>query len=202
MSLKVDIIETKVCYDGFFKLLRYKLKHSLFAGGWSEELLREIIERGQAVAVLPYDPITDQVIMIEQFRPGALNHPDGAWLWEIVAGIIESGETAPEVAHREAIEETGCQVSDILRICEFFVSPGCCTETTTLFCGRVDANKVKEGSISGVASEHEDIQVHVISLTDALNMLETGKIKFAPAVIALQWLALHREDVKAKWKIN
>jgi ADP-ribose pyrophosphatase len=200
--VNIDIIETKVCYDGFFKLLRYKLKHQLFAGGWSEELLREIVERGQAVAILPYDPISDQVIMIEQFRPGAINHPNGAWLWEIVAGIIETGETAVEVAHRETIEETACQVSDILPICEFFVSPGCCTETTTLFCGRVDARKVKEASIHGVASEHEDIQVHVISFSKALTMLQTGKIRFAPAIIALQWLALHREDVKAKWKID
>jgi ADP-ribose pyrophosphatase len=199
--VNIDIIETKVCYDGFFKLLRYKLKHSLFAGGWSEELLREVLERGQAVAVLPYDPISDQVIMIEQFRPGAINHPNGAWLWEIVAGIIESGETATEVAYRETIEETACQVSDILPISEFFVSPGCCTETTTLFCGRVDASRIEQGGIHGVASEHEDIKVHVISFSDALSMLQTGKILFAPAIIALQWLALHREDVKAKWKL-
>jgi ADP-ribose pyrophosphatase len=193
----LEILDKKTCYEGFFKLVRYRLKHTLFAGGWSGELLREVLERGHAAAVLPYDPIREQVVMIEQFRPGAIGHAKGAWLWEIVAGILEPGESPSDVVHREALEEMGCPVSDIIHICDFFVSPGCTSETTALFCGRVDATK--PGGIHGLASEHEDIQVHPVSLSTAFSMLQTGQIRFAPAIIALQWLALHRDEVRARW---
>jgi ADP-ribose pyrophosphatase len=195
----IEILDKTTCYDGFFKLVRYRLKHTLFAGGWSRELLREVLERGHAAAVLPYDPIREQVVMIEQFRPGAIGHADGAWLWEIVAGILEPGESPDEVVYREVVEEAGCPVSDIIHICDFFVSPGSTSETTALFCGRVDASKAS--GIHGVASEHEDIQVHVVSFDTALEMLQAGKIRFAPAIIALQWLALHRDEVKARWDV-
>ncbi len=195
---EINVIEKTTCYEGFFKLVCYRLKHTLFAGGWSSELLREVLERGHAAAVLPYDPIREEVVMIEQFRPGAIGHADGAWLWEIVAGILEPGEAASEVVYREAVEETGCSVSDIVHICDFFVSPGSTSETTALFCGRVDASKAR--GVHGVASEHEDIQVHVIPLATALDMLQAGQIHFAPAIVALQWLALHRDEVKARWE--
>jgi len=194
---QIEILDKKSCYEGFFKLVRYRLKHTLFAGGWSRELLREVLERGHAAAVLPYDPVRDQVVMIEQFRPGAIGHVNGAWLWEIVAGILEPGETPSDVVYREAVEEMGCPVSDIIHICDFFVSPGSTNETTALFCGRVDATQA--GGIQGVVSENEDIQVHIVSFSTALEMLQTGKIQFAPAIIALQWLALHRDEVKAGW---
>ncbi|MDM8558855.1 NUDIX domain-containing protein [Candidatus Parabeggiatoa sp. HSG14] len=196
----IEIIEKINCYDGFFKLVRYRLKHTLFDGGWSGELFREVLERGHAAAVLPYDPVNEQVVMIEQFRPGAIGHSHGAWLWEIVAGILESGEAPSEVVYREAVEETGCPVSDVIPICDFFVSPGSTSETTALFCGRVDASQAN--GIHGVVSENEDIKVHVVSLDNALDMLQTGKIRFAPAIIALQWLALHRDEVKTRWGIK
>jgi ADP-ribose pyrophosphatase len=196
----IKILEKTVCYEGFFKLVRYRLQHTLFAGGWSSELLREVLERGYAAAILPYDPIREQVVMIEQFRPGALDDPDGAWLWEIVAGILEPTESASDVVYREAVEEMGCPVTDIIPICDFFVSPGSTSETTALFCGRVDASQA--GGIHGVVSEHEDIQVHLISFSEALERLETGQIRFAPAIIALQWLALHQKEVKARWGIE
>ncbi|MBE9562358.1 MAG: NUDIX domain-containing protein [Proteobacteria bacterium] len=198
--MNINILEKITCYEGFFKLVRYRLKHSLFAGGWSNELLREVLERGQAVAVLPYDPILEQVVLIEQFRPGAIGHPKGAWLWEIVAGIIEAGESTEKVAHREAEEEIGCQISDIIHINDFFVSPGSTNETTTLFCGRVDASEVS--GIHGVVSEQEDIKTHVVSLDIALEMLANNEIHFVPAIVALQWLALHREEIKTKWNIS
>jgi ADP-ribose pyrophosphatase len=194
---KVEILEKTICYQGFFQLVRYRLKHTLFAGGWSRELLREVLERGHAAAVLPYDPILDQVVMIEQFRPGAMGNMEEPWLWEIVAGILEPGEQASEVAHREAVEEMGCPVSALIPICDFFVSPGATTETATLFCGRVDATQAK--GIQGVSEENEDIQVHLISLATALEMLADGKIRFAPAIIALQWLALHHQKVKQQF---
>ncbi|MFK5968551.1 MAG: NUDIX domain-containing protein [Candidatus Marithrix sp.] len=198
--MDVKILEKITCYEGFFKLVRYRLKHSLFAGGWSSELLREVLERGHAVAILPYDPVLDQVVLIEQFRPGAIGYSKGAWLWEIVAGIIETGEQIDTVAYRETKEEIGCQVSDIIHISDFFVSPGSTNETTALFCGKVDASQAH--GIHGVVSECEDIKVHVISLTKALDMLANNEIHFVPAIVALQWLALHHEEIKTKWNGN
>jgi ADP-ribose pyrophosphatase len=195
----IKILEKISCYEGFFKLVCYRLKHTLFDGGWSGELLREVLERGHAAAVLPYDPVREQVVMIEQFRPGAIGHSHGAWLWEIVAGILEQGEIPSEVFYREAVEEIGCPVSDIIPIYDFFASPGCTSETTAVFCGRVDASQAS--GIHGVASENEDIKVHVVSVDNALDMLQTGKIRFAPAIIALQWLHQNRDEVKTRWGV-
>jgi len=197
MPLQFEILEKTLCHDGFFKLARYKLKHTLFAGGWSSELIRELLERGHAAAILPYDPIRDELVFIEQFRPGAMHTQENAWLWEIIAGIIEIGETPAEVVKREAQEEAGCIVTDLIHICDFFVSPGSTTETTALFCGKVDATTA--AGIHGIASECEDIQVHVLPFAAAINMLYTDKLLYAPAIIALQWLMLNKEKLQREW---
>jgi ADP-ribose pyrophosphatase len=197
MDKKIEIIEKSICYDGFFKMLRYRVRHSLFSGGWSNEIVREVFERGHAVAVLPYDPVHEKIVMIEQFRIGAIEWGSQAWLWEIVAGIIGKNETQNEVARREVQEEMGCTVLDLIPICHFFVSPGGTTETTALFCGRIDSLQAQ--GIHGLKTENEDIQVHVISLSEATELLEQGKIQFAPAIIALQWLLLHLDEVKKRW---
>jgi len=200
MDNKIEILEKSICYDGFFKMLRYRVRHSLFSGGWSGEVVREVFERGHAVAVLPYDPIQEKVVMIEQFRIGAVEFGEQAWLWEIVAGIIEKNEIQVDVARREMQEEIGCSAVDLIPICNFFVSPGGTTETTALFCGRIDSTKVQ--GIHGLKTENEDIQVHVISLSTARDMLEQGKIRFAPAIIALQWLFLHHHEIKKQWNLE
>ena len=80
-------------------------------------LVRELFERGHAAAVLPYDPVTDRVLMIEQFRIGALAAPGGPWLLEIVAGVIDPGEIPEEVVRRETVEETGCHLQKVVPIC-------------------------------------------------------------------------------------
>jgi len=200
MDKKIEILEKSICYDGFFQMLRYRVKHSLFSGGWSNEVVREVFERGHAVAVLPYDPVNEKIVMIEQFRIGAVEFGSQAWLWEIVAGIIEKNEMPIDVARRETQEEIGCTVTDLMPICHFFVSPGGTTETTALFCGRIDSTQA--AGIHGLETENEDIQVHVIPLSTAREMLEQGKIQFAPAIIALQWLFLHQNDVKKQWNMN
>lgn len=197
MDYKVEIVQKETCYQGFFRLERYRLRHSLFRGGWSPELTRELLERGHAAAVLLYDPDRDSVVLIEQFRIGALDAPGGPWLLEIVAGIIGGDETAADVARRESAEEAGCRVLDLIPICEYFVSPGGTSERITVYCGRVDA--ADAGGIHGLAQEGEDIRVHVVPFADALEMLRTGRIDSASPIIALQWLALHREEVRRRW---
>lgn len=193
----VEIIDKTICYKGFFRIEKYRLRHRLFNGGWSHPLVREIFERGHAAAILPYDPIRDEVILIEQFRAGALTAPGGPWLMEIVAGMIEAGETAQDVVKRESIEEADCIITDLIPLYDFLVSPGGTTERVALYCGRVDATHA--GGVHGAADEDEDIKVHAITLDTALASLKSGKINSASAIIALQWLALNRNHVQTQW---
>ena len=197
---RVVVLERGIAYDGYFKIICYRLRHQLFAGAMSRELAREAFERGHAVAVLPFDPERSQVVLIEQFRIGALGVIDEPWLLEPVAGIIEEGESAPEVARREAVEEAGLELLDLVPACTYFASPGGSTETCRVFIGRVDA--ARAGGIFGRAEEGEDIKVHVLSLEAALEGLDDGRIHAVSTVVALQWLALHRAAIEARWTAN
>jgi ADP-ribose pyrophosphatase len=197
---RVIVLEQTVAYDGRFKIIRYRLRHRLFAGGLSPVLVREVFERGHAVAVLPFDPERNQVVLIEQFRIGALGVVDHPWLLEPVAGIIESGESAPEVARREAAEEAGLELLDLVPACTYFASPGGSTETCQVFIGRVDA--ADAGGIFGKADEGEDIKARVVALDTALDWLCDGRIHAATTVVALQWLALHRAELEERWKAS
>lgn len=197
MTEDVEVIEKTVCYQGFFRLEKYHLRHRLFSGDWSPLLTREMFERGHAAAVLPYDPVRDEIVLIEQFRPGAIDAPGGPWLMEIVAGMIETGETAETVVKRESIEESGCIITDLIPLYDFLVSPGGTTERIALFCGRTDATTAD--GVHGVTEEGEDIKVHVVTFDTAMALLKSEKITAASAIIALQWLALNRDDVRARW---
>ena len=199
MNYRFEILDQSNGYRGFFRLEKYRLRHELFAGGWSAEMSRECLERGHAVAVLLYDPERDQLVLLEQFRVGALEFPGGPWLLEIVAGIIDHpGETTEDVARRETIEEAGCELLDLVPIRQYLVSPGGTSESIALFCGRVDASTVTPG-VRGVAAEHEDIQVHVVSRAEALELLHSGRINSAAPIIALQWLELNRAQLLERW---
>jgi len=192
-----SVEQHEVCHDGFFRLERYRLRHTLFGGGWSPPLTRELLERGHAVAVLPYDPLRDEVVLIEQFRIGALHSPGGPWLIEIVAGIIEEGEKPADVAHREAREEAGLEIFELEPICHYLVSPGGTSESIHLYCGRVDASTA--GGIHGVADEGEDIRAFSLPTDDALKMMRNGLIDVASPLIALQWLELNRRRLRVTW---
>ncbi|MGZ8241786.1 MAG: NUDIX domain-containing protein, partial [Methylobacter sp.] len=147
MKKQFEILHTEVVYPGFFRMEKYRLKHTLFAGGWSAEISRELFMRGNCVAVLLYDPHTDEIVLIEQFRVGAISQLDRAWMMEIVAGAIEEGETAEQVAYRESIEEAGCEIQELMVINEFYTTPGGSSEKITLFCGKIDSTQV--GGIHG-----------------------------------------------------
>jgi ADP-ribose pyrophosphatase len=194
---RVEILDRTVCYQGFFRIDRYRLRHRLFNGEWGPELVREVFERGHAAAVLPYDPIRDEVVLIEQFRVGALDSNDDPWLVEIVAGMIEPDETPEAVVRREAVEESGCHITDLVPICDYFVSPGGTTERLALFCGKVDASGA--GGTYGLVEEHEDIRVLVLSADSAFEQISSGGIKAAAPIIALQWLRLNREGLRHRW---
>ena len=197
MKKEFKVIQKEAMYQGFFSLNRYQIQHTLFAGGWSEVLTRELFQRGNCVAVLLYDPDTDKLVIIEQFRMGPMAQPEvqeRAWLLEIVAGAIEPGETAEEVAYRESEEEAGCVVKEMHLINEFYTSPGGASERISLFYGRVNAGDV--GGIHGLDHEHEDILVSTVSFADAYAMIEDGRIESAIPIIAIQWLALNKHKLR------
>lgn len=197
MEKQFEILSKEIVYPGFFRMERYRLKHTLYAGGWSAEIVRELFVRGSCVAVLLYDPQSDKVVLIEQFRAGAIVQPDKAWLVEIVAGAIEEGETAEEVAYRESLEEAGCEIQELMVINEFYTTPGGCSERITLFCGKIDSAEV--GGIHGLDHEDEDILVRAVPFDEVYKMLETGEIESAIPIIAIQWLALNRQQLKQQW---
>jgi ADP-ribose pyrophosphatase len=197
MSKKFKIINKEILYSGFFRMEKYCLQHTLYAGGWSAAINRELFVRGSCVAVLLYDPERDKVVLIEQFRAGAILQPDRAWLVEIVAGAIEEGETAIEVAYRESIEEAGCEIQELIVINEFYTTPGGASERITLFCGKIDSTKV--GGIHGLDHEDEDIWVRSVDFDEAYRMVESNEIESAIPIIAIQWLALNKEKIRQKW---
>ncbi|MCK9396739.1 MAG: NUDIX domain-containing protein [Methylobacter sp.] len=199
MDKQLEILSKEIVYQGFFRLEKYRLKHTLFDGGWSAEITRELFMRGCCVAVLLYDPYADKVVLIEQFRTGAILNPDKAWLVEIVAGAIEEGEVADEVAYRESLEEAGCEIQQLMVINEFYTTPGGSSEWITLFCGKVNSTQV--GGIHGLDHEDEDILVRAVDFDEAYLMLENGEINSAIPIIAIQWLALNREKLKRQWMI-
>jgi len=198
MSKQFVICKKEIAYSGFFRLEKYWLSHTLYNGGWSEEICRELFVRGACVAVLLYDPHTDKVVLIEQFRVGAILNPKTAWLIEIVAGAIEEGETAVEVAHREAFEEAGCVIQELMQISEFYTSPGGTAERITLFCGKVDSTKIVDG-VHGLDEEHEDILVRTVDFAEAYRMVESNEIDSAIPILAIQWLALNKHTLQTKW---
>lgn len=194
----VEILERETLHDGFFRMDRLRLRHRRFAGDWSAPMSRELFVRGPAVVLLPYDPVLDEVVMIEQFRVGALDFGPSPWHMEFVAGIAEDGEAPETVARREAMEEAGLAVGEIVPVHHYQVSPGGNTEAIRVYCGRVDAS-CAEG-IHGLAAEHEDIRVHRVALADALAALAAGEVRNAAGIVALQWLALHRDELRDRWR--
>ncbi len=195
---QVDILEKEKCYQGFFQLEKYHLRHRLYEGAMSGMIERELFERGHAAAALLYDPQRDAVVMLEQFRIGALEAEGGPWLFEIVAGMIEGDEQPEAVVRREAVEEAGCVIQELELICEYLVSPGGTSERITLYCGKVDAAGV--GGMYGLAEEDEDIRVQTVAFEEAWRWLEEGMINSASPIIALQWLAMNREQLRTKWQ--
>ena len=165
---------------------------------------REVFERGHAVGFLLYDPDCDVLVLIEQFRIGAYAARSlprfrrvSPWLMEVVAGIVEPGERSEDVARRESLEETGCEIVDLVRACDYLVTPGGSTETVILYCGRVRAPR--HGSIHGIDAEHEDIRVHVVPSARAIRWLDSGRACNSMIIIALQWFRLNRGRLRERW---
>lgn len=197
-SGRIEIIEKRPVYQGYFRLDSYTLRHARFDGGWSGVMKREVFERGHAAALLPYDPVLRQFVMCEQFRVGAYAAGARPWQLEIVAGIIEDGETPEAVVRRETEEEAGRTVLDLWPVQQYLASPGGTSETVHLFLGRVSAEGA--GGVFGMPGEEEYIRVHVIEEEDLKRMMETGHLTNAATLIMAQWFFLNRDRVRAAWR--
>jgi ADP-ribose pyrophosphatase len=194
----VEIIARETLYSGFFSMDLYRFRHRLFNGEMSGEIKREIFERGHAAVLLPFDPVRDEVVLVEQIRIAAYDVSESPWLLEMVAGMIEEGESVEDVARREALEEAGLVVGRTKPVLSYLASPGGTSERLSIMVGEVDA-ATAEG-IHGLADENEDIRVHVVSREQAYQWVEEGKIDNAASVIALQWLQLHYQTLRNEWK--
>ena len=194
----IEVIAKQQVFNGFFKINTYTFKHRLFSGDWSDEITREVFERGNAAAVIPYDPSRDEVVLIEQVRIPTIESSSQPWLLELVAGMIDKqGEDSVEVVKREAQEEAGVTIGRCDFIMQFFVSPGGTSEALDLYVGEVDSSTAH--GVHGLASEDEDIRVHVVSRETAYNMVQTGRINNASTIIGLQWLQLNFETLQKSW---
>ncbi|CAM3601911.1 NUDIX domain-containing protein [Halomonas lysinitropha] len=192
----VDLAERRCLHQGFFRLEELHLRHRLFEGGWSGRVVREVHHRHDAVGVLLYDIERDAVVLVEQFRPGALDDPDSPWKVEVVAGLVKPGESVAEVARRETLEEAGCDVGELIELHTYYPSPGACDERVTLFCGLVDSRGL--GGVHGLDEEHEDIRVHVLPFIRAWELLQAGRLDNAMSLIAFYWLAGERASLRAR----
>lgn len=195
---KIEVIERRTVFQGYLRVDEYRLRHEQFAGGLGAEIKREVMERGHAVAVLPYDPQRDEVVLIQQFRVGPFVRGDDAcWMYEIVAGIIDPGQGLEDVARRESLEEADLTLQRLDEIMGYYPSPGALSEHITLYCGQVDSSTA--GGIHGLDHEGEDIRVIPMSFQAAMELLRDGQITNSPTIIALQWLALNREALRKRW---
>jgi ADP-ribose pyrophosphatase len=195
----VKIKHKTLVHEGFCHIERYTMQHRLFSGEWTPDYTREFMIKPSVAAALPYDPHHDKVVLIEQFRVGALELNTIPWLIEIVGGIMDHAESYEELIRREMQEEAGLNIEALLPICSYFTTPGCSTEKVKIFCAKVDATKAPK--FCGLATEHEDIKIHVLSTKEAFAAARSDHINNGTAIIALQWLELNLDNVNQKWLV-
>ncbi|MER2519489.1 MAG: NUDIX domain-containing protein [Bdellovibrionales bacterium] len=199
---KYDILARETLFQGYFRVDRYKIRHERFAGGLTEPFQREVFERSRDVAgVLLFDPRSDKVILVEQFRAGIMAHGHkNPWTIEIVLGMVNGNETAEQAARREAMEEAGCAITDIQPISSYFSSPGGTTEHILLYVGRTTAPE--DGILRGLKHEHEDIRVRVLDATRAIGLIYADRIQDAQTLVALQWFLMHHTELRSRWLVS
>ncbi|MBA2657115.1 MAG: NUDIX domain-containing protein [Tatlockia sp.] len=193
----LEIEQQETLYQGYFKIECFHFRHRLFAEGWTPIVKREVLVSGNAVGVLAYDPLLDKVVLIEQFRIGALDKEESPWLIEIIAGSVDSNNEYEQTAHQEAKEEAGLKLLDLKLICEYWTAPAGLSQKVQLFCARVDAQNVR--GIYGLNDENEDIKVLTMNTNEVFNAVKNGEIKSAHTIIALQWLELNLSQLRKQW---
>ena len=195
----VEIDSIRRVWQGRSALDLIEFRHRRFDGAMSARRSWEVWRRGPGVALLPYDPAADALVLIDQFRLPALAAGVDPVMVEIPAGFREAGESIEASLLREASEETGLEPDRLMRIGDFLLSPGGSDEIVTIFAGRVTAPAGGIAGLAGLASEHEDIQVRVWSARAAIAAVLGGKITNSVTAIALLWFALRHETLRTEW---
>jgi ADP-ribose pyrophosphatase len=193
----VEIVEEKPVHQGFFTLLKVRLRHRQFGGGWSREFERELFSKSEAASAVVYDPVLDLIGLVDQFRIGTLTSPYGPWTLESVAGMVEEGESPSEMIRRELVEEAGLEAQALLPITGFYPTPGSCNEFTHLFCAICDLSQA--GGVFGVEGENEDILFKAYPAAEVFGAMLESRMNNAATLIGLQWLQLHRDSLRTQW---
>lgn len=186
-------------YDGFHRVEEWILDHPRFDGGRSGFIQRAISHVTDAATVLPYDPVRDRVLVVEQIRVGALAKGDPRpWMIEPVAGLIDAGETPESTALRECEEEAGLSISaeNLYFVARYYPSPGGLAQVLHSYVALADLPD-GAGGLHGLEEEAEDIRAHLVPLDDLVAMIATGEAANAPLILSAQWLALHRDRLRA-----
>lgn len=197
MPNQVKILSRNRLVDGYNAYDELSLQYERFDGALSRPIPRELMIRPPAVSVIPYDPVNDRLVLIEQFRVGAWGADLPAWCVEIVAGRVEAGEEVEDVARRETLEETGLTALHLEPVCTYLSNPSCSTEIMHMFAAHVDC-AAAEG-LHGLDHEDEDIRVFQVPAEEAFGWLHSGEVSNANLLIALQALALRRDDYRRRW---
>ena len=196
-KMKFKVTKRDALYEGFYQLDKLTIEHERY-DGQLQIIERELLVRHDAVCVLLFDPLKDNIVLIEQFRVGAIEHSN-PWLLEIVAGLIDKDEQPEEVAHREAFEEAGVEINKLTPITQYQSSPGGTNEKIHLFIANVDSTKAF--GTHGLDEESEDIKVVVISKDKAFELVNQGKINNASTLISLQWLMNNETNLRKLWQV-
>jgi nudix-type nucleoside diphosphatase (YffH/AdpP family) len=197
-SINIQVENIQREYLGFFALNQISLKYSQFDGDISELKNRVILMGSEASLILPYDPVLDKVLLVEQFRIGPFCRGDRApWVFEPVAGIIEVGETPDEAAKREVFEEAGLEVTQLVKMGSGYPNPGEATSYFYNYIAIVDLSEYSPG-IYGAKNEGEDIRTHVIDFNTVLNWSVSNKLRVLPLNTMVLWLALNKLKLPSK----
>jgi ADP-ribose pyrophosphatase len=198
MTKDVDLQHHERILDSYLKVDRYRLRHGAFGGGWVGPMLREVVVRPTAVAVLPYDPVAEKILLIEQFRlPAHLAGMPG-WQRELIAGLNDKNEEPEEIARREAIEEADCPLGALKLVYKYLLSPGMATEVLHAYVGRFDSGAWTAG-VHGLDVEHEDIRASLHDVAEIPGILADGHTGNGILIIALQWFMLNHAQLRQEW---
>lgn len=193
---KIYIKSKTRAYTDFFALDSYVLQHETFSGGTSAELDRAVFVTADSAIIMPYDPVRDRVLLVEQFRMGPIGRGDpNVWQMEPIAGRIDAGETGAQAAVREAKEEAGLDITTLEPVAELYPSPGTSTEFYYLYVGVTDLPDDIAG-LNGLATENEDIRTHVMSLDALLEMVDNFQAANGPLALLAYWIARHRDRLR------